>query len=123
MGWFVREKRGEGVSWKDQTLDSLSLPPSPLLLFFLLFLMFISIATYSELKGRMERGIMAFRLPLLLLLPLIAVAVLMLGSCSRWRRLDAAGGLPPLGLAAAVVVLLVLAYHQSSFQSGWFRSI
>ncbi|KAK4429379.1 hypothetical protein Salat_1238300 [Sesamum alatum] len=132
MGWFVRERRG--ASWKDQTLDSLSAPPLPLMVFFGLFIMLMSLATYSEFKERVERSKMGFRFGLLLL-PLVGVLVVNIMMIHRrwWRyafgvrrsvyEAVANDGSSVVGLVVVLVLLLVLVYYQSSFQSAWFRPI
>ncbi|XP_011083589.1 uncharacterized protein LOC105166067 [Sesamum indicum] len=132
MGWLVRERRG--ASWKDQTLDSLSAPPLPLLVFFGLFIMLMSLATYSEFKERVERSKMGFRLGLLLL-PLVGVLVVNIMIIHRrwWRyafgvrrsvyEAVANDGSSVVGLVVVLALLLVMVYYQSSFQSAWFRPI
>ncbi|KZV33144.1 hypothetical protein F511_18160 [Dorcoceras hygrometricum] len=82
MGWFTRDRRG--ISWKDQTLDSISLPPLPLMVFFGLFIMLLYFASYSEFKEKVERSKMGLRFGLILL-PLVAVLVAnMIMLCRRW---------------------------------------
>lgn len=132
MGWFVRERRG--VSWKDQTLDSISAPPLPLVVFFGLFIMLMYFATYLEFKAKVERSKMGFRFGLLLL-PLVGILVVNLMMLHRrwWRytigvqrpvyHAVADEGSWPWGLLLVLVLLLVMVHYQSSFQSAWFRPI
>lgn len=130
MGWFVRERRS--VSWKEQTLESVAAPPLPLLVFFGLFIMLLSFATYSEFMEKMERRRMGLKFGLLLL-PVLGVVVVNLIMLHRrwWRyaygvsapvyRAAAGDGSQPWGLLFVVGLLLVMVYYQSSFQS-WFRA-
>ncbi|KAG8389871.1 hypothetical protein BUALT_Bualt01G0024000 [Buddleja alternifolia] len=131
MGWFVRERRGIG-SWKDQTLDSVSAPPTPLMVFFILLIMLMYFEISSEQKHRVERktkGI-TFGLLFLPLLVVLAVNVMLL----RRRLVRYSIGLPrPVyeaaaeegssagGLLLVLIVLLVMVYYKNSFQSAWFR--
>ncbi|KAI3460401.1 hypothetical protein Pfo_017064 [Paulownia fortunei] len=130
MGWFVRERRG--MSWKDQTLDSISAPPLPLMVFFGLLIMLVYFATYSELKERVERRKTGFRFGLLLL-PMVVILVVNMMMLRR-RMLRYNFGVPrPVydavaeerssasSLLLVLLLLLVMVHYQSSFQSTWFR--
>lgn len=130
MGWFVRERRG--VSWKDQTLDSVAAPPLPLVVFLGLFVMLLYFATYSEYKEKIERSKMGFKLGLFLL-PVVGITVVYLIMLHRrWWRYTFGGSTPmyqavavegssPWGLLLVVGLLLVMVHYQSSFRS-LFRS-
>ncbi|GFP95265.1 hypothetical protein PHJA_001670800 [Phtheirospermum japonicum] len=129
MGWLTRGRRG--VSWKDQTLDSISAPPLGLMVFLGLFIMLMIFETYSEFQEKMERSKMKFRLGLLLL-PLVGILVVTVMLLRRRWWLYAAGfrrpavaddGSLPWGLMLVLVLLIVMVYYRSSFQSFWFRSI
>ncbi|KAI3464834.1 hypothetical protein Pfo_021497 [Paulownia fortunei] len=132
MGWFERERRS--VSWKEQTLDSISAPPLPLVVFFGLFIMLMYFATYLEFKERVERSKMGFRFGLLLL-PLVGILVVNMMMLRRrlWRyafgvprpvyETVADEGSSPWGLLLVLGLLLVMVYYRSSFQSAWFRRI
>ncbi|KAL6524815.1 hypothetical protein OROMI_030408 [Orobanche minor] len=131
MGWFVRERRG--ISWKDQTLDSSSGPPLPLMVFFGLFITLMISAAYSDFRQRVEANKMKLRFGLLLL-PLAGILMLLGGLRRRWWRFfpgvlrwpaKADEGSSPWGLRLVLllVLLIVMVYYQPSFQSVWFRSI
>ncbi|KAL6574426.1 hypothetical protein OROHE_001330 [Orobanche hederae] len=138
MGWFVRERRG--ISWKDQTLDSSSAPPLPLMVFFGLFITLMISAAYSDFRQRVEANKMKLRFGLLLL-PLAGILVadvMLLGSLRRrwwrfatgvlrWPGYEAVAdeGSSPWGLRLVLllVLLIVMVYYQPSFQSVWFRSV
>ncbi|PIN00519.1 hypothetical protein CDL12_26975, partial [Handroanthus impetiginosus] len=131
MGWFGRGRRG--ISWRDQTLDSLSPPPPPLMVFFGLLIMLVYFATSSEQKERIERRRTGFRFGTLLL-PVAVVLFVNLTMLRRrmlWYNFGAPrpvyqvvakeeGG-SASGLLLVLVLLLVMVHFQSSFQSAWFR--
>uniref|UniRef100_K4BVM5 Uncharacterized protein n=1 Tax=Solanum lycopersicum TaxID=4081 RepID=K4BVM5_SOLLC len=54
MGWFIGERRG--VSWRDQTLESISAPPLALIVLFGLVIFLMSMSTYSEYKATVEKS-------------------------------------------------------------------
>ncbi|XP_051150863.1 uncharacterized protein LOC127265199 [Andrographis paniculata] len=127
--WIARERNGR-ISWKDQTLDSISAPPLSLLLFFLLVITLLYLNTLSEVAERIETKRAGLRLRLLLL-PL-AVALLLVLNTLRRRVLqyDVAGR--PLsqiaedctaasGVLLFLLLLLLLVYYKPSFQFAWFR--
>ncbi|XP_057794835.1 uncharacterized protein LOC131011086 [Salvia miltiorrhiza] len=126
MGWFVRERRG--VSWKEQTLESVAAPPLPLVVFLGLFIMLLYFATYSEYKEKVERSKMGLKLGLFLL-PVVGVVVVNLSMFHRrwWRntfptyQAAAVEGSSPWGLLLVLGLLLLMLHYQSSFHS-WFRS-
>ncbi|KAK3007665.1 hypothetical protein RJ639_014307 [Escallonia herrerae] len=64
MAWFMRERRG--ISWTDQTLASISAPPLPLLVFFGLVMILLSIPIVLDLKAQMERAMVVMRIILYL---------------------------------------------------------
>ncbi|KAK4434621.1 hypothetical protein Salat_0624900 [Sesamum alatum] len=132
MVWFVRARRG--ISWQDQTLASISAPPSPLMVFFGLLITLVYFATHSGYKERVERRRTGFRFGLLLLPVVVILGVNMV--MLRRRMLRYSFGVPKTVVAAAekegssaaalllvVVVLLVMVHYQSSFQSSWFRFV
>lgn len=131
MGWFLKAKKD--YSWRGQTLDSLAVPPRPLMVFFGVLLLLLYLATHSDYKDRVEkrRSRSRFSLLFLPLLVVVAVNLFML----RHRMLRYKFGDPrPLyhaavteeassasGLLLVLLLLLVLVHYHSSFQSSWFR--
>ncbi|KAK6131008.1 hypothetical protein DH2020_035248 [Rehmannia glutinosa] len=129
-GWFVRERRG--ISWKDQTLDSISAPPLPLIVFFGLLITLLYFASCSEYHERVERRKSGFRFGLLLLPMVVVLAMnLMMLRMVRYNfgaprpvyeaaAAEAEGG-SAAGLLLVLLMLLIMVHFQSSFQSAWFR--
>ncbi|KAL3617630.1 hypothetical protein CASFOL_037951 [Castilleja foliolosa] len=134
MGWFVRERRS-GISWKDQTLESISAPPLPLIVFFGLLITLLYFEIHSEYQERVERRKSGFRFGLLLL-PLAVVLVVNM-VVLRHRMVGYTFGVPTppvyeatvvaesgssaAGLVVVLVMVLFMVYFQSTVQSGWFR--
>ncbi|OIT34777.1 hypothetical protein A4A49_21492 [Nicotiana attenuata] len=130
MGWFIGERRG--VSWRDQTLESISAPPLPLIVLFGLVIFLISMNTYSEYKATIERSKASLKLLSILLPFLVIFLVYILLNSNRWfypvgfsrpviYHLSNQEGSSPWGLALLLVLLLVMVHYQDSFQSTWFR--
>ncbi|KAL2499359.1 hypothetical protein Adt_24909 [Abeliophyllum distichum] len=129
MGWLVRDRRG--ISWRDQTLDSISPPPLHLLVFFGLLIMLMFLASYSDYKAQVEKSKMDLKL-LLFLLPFLVILMLNFMVDNRWWHYAGIStpayetvrqeGTVPWGLLLLVVFLLVMVQYQSSFKSSWFRS-
>ncbi|CAA2963797.1 Hypothetical predicted protein [Olea europaea subsp. europaea] len=129
MGWFMRGRRG--VSWRDQTLDSISAPPLPLLVFFGLLIMLMFLASYSHYKAEVEKSKMNLKL-LFFLLPLLVILMLNFMVDNRWWFYAGISppayetvrqeGSAPWGLLLLLVFLLVMVQYQSSIQSSWFRA-
>ncbi|CAK9178418.1 unnamed protein product [Ilex paraguariensis] len=131
MGWFIRERRG--ISWRDQTLASLSPPFIQLLSFCGLVFLLLSFSSYCNYKAQMKRTMIGLRL-FLFLLPVVLILIMhmAMANSNRWfpirvprpayECISREGG-SPWGVAAVVVVLLVMIYFQSSVQAGWFRPI
>lgn len=130
MGWFIGERRG--VSWRDQTLESISAPPLPLIVLFGLVIFLISMNTYSEYKATIERSKASLKLLSILLPFLVILLVYILLNSNRWfypvgfsrpviYHLASQEGGSPWGLVLLLVLLLVMVHYQDSFQSTWFR--
>ncbi|KAL6504753.1 hypothetical protein OROHE_023511 [Orobanche hederae] len=142
MSSFVRERRG--VSWKDKTLDSISPPPLPLLVFSGILIMLLYFESWSEYHERVERTKSGFRFGLFLLPLVVVLAVNMMvfgrrivryilgvpapeyeaaeSECGIGRSAEASdgGNLAP-GLLLILLIVLVMVYYRSSVQSRWFR--
>ncbi|KAK1326640.1 hypothetical protein QJS10_CPA01g02372 [Acorus calamus] len=114
-------------SWRDQTL---SLPPPSLLLLFCIVLLLLSLSAHNALRSDDARLSTRFVAHLAMaaapvLLIFFAVRWMLVNGRSSLRRVpvmmmspDGAGG-SPWGVAAAVVLLLVLVSYQSRFLSQW----
>ncbi|KAL7086025.1 hypothetical protein ACP275_14G313600 [Erythranthe tilingii] len=133
MGWFVRERKG--ISWKDQTLDSISAPPLPLVVFSVLLIVLLYFETSSEQKERVERKKSGFRFGLLLLPLVVVLAVNMTMLRHKILRYNfgapkpvyeaavetAEEGTPVARLLLFLLLLILMVHYQSSFHSSWFR--
>ncbi|PIA29035.1 hypothetical protein AQUCO_06300005v1 [Aquilegia coerulea] len=133
MAWFLRDKRGPEwkQGWTGQTLSSISVPPSPLLVVFTIVVLFLSLSKYMNYRTGMQKTEINFQL-LLFIVPVLLIIVVRCmsvnGTVTFWRpRLEqdsnAQVGNLPWGVAALVLVLLVMISYQSSFQSQWFRPL
>ncbi|GER44771.1 transmembrane gamma-carboxyglutamic acid protein [Striga asiatica] len=129
-GPFVRENRG--ISWKDQTLNSISPPPLPLVAFSGLVITLLYLAYSSGRQERVERRRSDLRFGLILLPMAVVLAVNVVALRRRVARYVL--GVPPVaaeavaedggsvvGLLLVLVLVLVMVHYQSSVQSGWFR--
>lgn len=129
MGWFFGERRGPG--WKDQTLNSISPPPLPLLGIFIIVFLLLSLSSYLDYRVQMHRTVISLRLFLLLLPVILFLLARHISTYGRFViRLPKPehdsinrAGCSPWGVAALVLLLLFLLSYQSSFQSRWFRPL
>ncbi|XP_059281522.1 uncharacterized protein LOC132035266 [Lycium ferocissimum] len=125
MGWLIRERRG--LSWRDQTIESASTPPIPLIAFFGLVILLMYLASYSESKAHEQRSKNSMRLLLFLLPMLVVLMVYAMLVNNRWFSPDPTGGprpvlyesmrqegSPPWGPALLVVLLLLIVHYQNS---------
>ncbi|EYU36788.1 hypothetical protein ABFS82_14G300100 [Erythranthe guttata] len=130
MGWFVRERKG--ISWKDQTLESISAPPLPLVVFSVLLIVLLYFETSFEQKERVERNKSGFRFGLLLLPLVVVLAVNMTMLRHKMLRYNfgapkpvvyeaAEDGTPVARLLLFLLLLILMVHYQSSFHSSWFR--
>ncbi|KAK3423820.1 uncharacterized protein LOC104451287 [Eucalyptus grandis] len=130
MGWLIREKRGPAWKhgWTRQTIDSMSLPPMPVVTLFGIVLLLLWLSFHINYTRQMERTVVSLKL-LLLLVPLLLIIL------ARW--LDANRGrlvipLPdadpdtmhrvsrtPWGVALLVGLVLLLLSFQSNLRSQW----
>ncbi|CAA0816672.1 Unknown protein [Striga hermonthica] len=128
--WFVSEKRG--ISWKDQTLNTISPPPLPLVAFSGLVIALLYLAYSSGHHERVERRRSDLRFGLILLPMAVVLAVNVVALRRRVARYVL--GVPPVaaeavaedggsvvGLLLVLLLVLVMVHYQSSVQSGWFR--
>ncbi|XP_026459244.1 uncharacterized protein LOC113359891 [Papaver somniferum] len=149
MGWFWSERRGPEwkQGWTSNTLSNTSLPPLPLLAIFAIVLLFLTISQYTGYKAQMEHTMFNFQI-FLFVLPVILIFVVRSMSSDgngrsfvfRFPRLrpsqhhqdsgQAVGSThagsstsSPWGVALIVVVLIVMIFYKSSFDSQWFRPL
>lgn len=79
---FVRERRE--ISWMDQTLASISLPPMPLMVIFGLVVLLMYLGSYWDYKAQVERSVIGFKLFLFLLPVLVILIVHLMLVSNRW---------------------------------------
>lgn len=130
MGWLVRKRRV--MSCRDQTLDSISAPPWPLMVFVGIVMILMYFEIYLDFKERVERSKMGFKFGLMML-PVVGIVVVnMMLLLRRWWRnivgvsrrpavVEREEGSWPWGLMLVLGLLLVMVYYQKSFQSACFR--
>nr|GMD97488.1 uncharacterized protein LOC109152740 [Ipomoea batatas]GMD99271.1 uncharacterized protein LOC109152740 [Ipomoea batatas] len=128
MGWLWGGRRG--VSWRDQTVDSITAPPLPLMVLFGLVAFFMCLSTYLDFKAQVARTKSSLRM-FVFLVPLLVVLLVYIRLVSYrffypygrpvYRSGGGGdGGIAPWGLAVLVVLLLVMVHYQVSIQSSWF---
>ncbi|XP_039122349.1 uncharacterized protein LOC120258934 [Dioscorea cayenensis subsp. rotundata] len=134
MDWFLRDPRGPQwkQGWRGQVLASISLPPAPLLAVFAIVVLFLSLSWYTNYKEQVHRselGLRFFFILFLFLVVLVLAGYMLVDRRFKFRRFgpeqegrDMAGS-SPWGVAALVVVLLLMVSYQSSFHSQWFRPL
>nr|DAD41156.1 TPA_asm: hypothetical protein HUJ06_015479 [Nelumbo nucifera] len=133
MGWFYTQRRGPEwkQGWTGRTLGSISAPPPPLLVIFAIVILFLSLSRYTDYRAQMQHAMISFQF-LLFLLPVVLIFVVRsMATNGRFvlrlprpehDSIHRVGG-SPWGVAALVVVLLVMISYQSSFHSHWFRPL
>ncbi|KAL7125436.1 hypothetical protein ABFS83_14G117100 [Erythranthe nasuta] len=132
MDWIHTKRRGPQwkQGWTEQTFSSISAPPFPLIAVFAIVIFLLSISQYSSYKEQMSSTLINFKILLflasLLLVFFVRSSLLDFWMSSqngqrqmRWQWAHVAAGFP-WGVAALVVVLLVLVSYQSTFHSKWF---
>ncbi|QCE16689.1 uncharacterized protein LOC114163737 [Vigna unguiculata] len=133
MVWPLKERRGPAwkQGWTTNTLCSLSAPPLQLLAIVAIVMFLLFVPSYVNFKSTVHTATVGFHL-FLLLLPLFLIVVAYAISKHGSRlvlpapppflggiRLRTDGGGFPWGVAALVVLLLVLASYLSNFRSMW----
>lgn len=137
MGWFAGESSSSrGLSWRDQTLRSISPPPLPLMFFLGSVLFWMYMGSHSDNKKAKSSNsnssfILRFLVPLFVIFLLHVFMV-----SNRWFSPAPTGyySTPfyqsmsddnsissPLRVALLLLLLLVMINYQGSVQSGWFR--
>ncbi|XP_050232954.1 uncharacterized protein LOC126681458 [Mercurialis annua] len=135
MEWLYSRRRGPEwkQGWTGQTIGSISLPPSPLLIIFAIVTLLLWLSQYTNYKAELHHSAVNFQF-FIFLLPTFLILLLMASYAANWmpnlrfrqppRRIDpvrsAEGSSQPWGIAVFVVLLLVLLSYQSSFHSKWF---
>ena len=136
MVWPFRERRGPAwkQGWTISTLSSISAPPLQLLAVVGIVMFLLFVPSYIKFKSTMQTATINLNF-LLLFLPLVLIFIahsisrhgsrlvvpvplLSLGRALARTRTGGAGG-SPWGVAALVVLLLVLAFFRSNFRSMW----
>ncbi|KAL1309306.1 hypothetical protein HN51_052005 [Arachis hypogaea] len=137
MVWPLKERRGPAwkQGWTMNTLSSISAPPFQLVAIVAIVMFLLLLPSYIKLRTTMQTATINLNF-LLLFLPLLLILVahsiskhgsrLVLpapvSSLARaMGRTSSAGtgGGSPWGVAALVVLLLVLAFFRSNFRSMW----
>ncbi|XP_043708037.1 uncharacterized protein LOC122657404 [Telopea speciosissima] len=132
MAWFFKRKRGPEwkQGWTEQNLVNISAPPLPFLAFFGVVILFLSLSQYTDYKSQMNRALISFQF-LLFILPVVLIfLVRSMAINGRFFRIPLPqynsihrAGSSPWGVAALVVVLLLMISYQSSVHSNWFRPL
>ena len=129
MGLLWKERRGPAWKhgWTVSTLSSISAPPLPLVLIIGIVIFLLSISSYLNYKSTMQNVMINFNM-ILLVLPLLLIFIT--HSVSRYGQIVipalhvkqqflGQAGRSPWGVAALVVLLLVLVSYQPTFKSMW----
>ncbi|KAJ1421627.1 hypothetical protein SESBI_13579 [Sesbania bispinosa] len=138
MVWPLKERRGPAwkQGWTKNTLSSLSAPPLQLVSIVGIVMFLLFVPSYVNFKSTVKTATIGFHLFLLilpLLLILIAYSISKLsgarlvvplplsffGRRLRPRSSEASTSASPWGVAALVVLLLVLASYLSNCRSMW----
>ncbi|GJU75543.1 probable galactinol--sucrose galactosyltransferase 2 [Tanacetum coccineum] len=123
----IASRTPSGLSWRDQTLNSMSAPPMQLVALLGLVILLLSMSSYTEFKVQIEREKMGLKL-LLYLFPLALFVVTYVTMRHRLPYMVQAASTPsssgkqdgtsPWGVAFLVILVLVLVKYHSSVQSG-----
>ncbi|KAI5353706.1 PREDICTED: transmembrane [Prunus dulcis] len=130
MGWLLSERRGRKQGWMEESLASLSAPPSPLLALLVIVLVLLLFSSYTSYRSQMEKTKVGFHI-FLLFLPVMLIflthSLIKYGSFpvlspkTKERVVhQPEGSASPWGVAMFLVLLLVLLCYRSSFQSNWW---
>jgi hypothetical protein len=136
MGWFFRERRGPAwkQGWTEQTLNSISPPPMPLLTIAGIMVLLLLLSSYTSYKSQMHQTIISFKF-FLFLLPLLLIFVMhmitkygrivILAPITKIDAVHQAQSLPPMpwGLGLLLLLLVLMLSYQSYFHSKWWPSI
>ncbi|CAL0305869.1 unnamed protein product [Lupinus luteus] len=133
MVWPLKERRGPAwkQGWTKNTLSSISAPPFQLVAIVSIVMFLLLVPSFINFKSTMHTATINFNI-FLLLLPLVLIfiahfisrygeslVVPVPRSIFRLSRAGTGGGGSPWGVAALVVLLLVLALCRSNFRSMW----
>ncbi|KAJ7957868.1 Transmembrane protein [Quillaja saponaria] len=136
LGWLLKERRSPTwkQGWTENTLSSMSAPPLPVVAIVGIVILLLWISSYTSYKSQVQTTMINFNL-FLLLLPLLLL--FLADFINKYERLAYPAtnptkkvvgqaeedGSSPWGVAALVVLLLVLIWYQSSFKSLWSPAI
>ncbi|KAK7310965.1 hypothetical protein RJT34_08785 [Clitoria ternatea] len=134
MVWPLKERRGPAwkQGWTMNTLSSISAPPFQLLAIVGIVMFLLFVPSYINFKSTVQTATIGYHM-FLLLLPLLLIFLAYIISrhgqrfvvpvpppfFGRVRIPTEAGGSPPWGVAALVLLLLLLASYLSNFRSMW----
>ncbi|KAK7283414.1 hypothetical protein RIF29_12914 [Crotalaria pallida] len=133
MVWPLKERRGPAwkQGWTNNTLSSLSAPPLQLVAIVSIVMFLLLVPSIINFKSTMQTATINFNI-FLLVLPLMLIFIAHFISkhgekivvprpllIFRRARAQTEGGGSPWGVAALVVLLLVLALCHSNFRSMW----
>ena len=127
MEWLHYKRRGPEWKhgWTGQMLNNISTPPLPLLAIFAIVILLLSLSNYASSKAILYESANNLQL-FLFLLPILFIFMMVSSTNGRLSFQDGPnhrGGSFPWGVAALVVVLLVLVSYQFAFQSKWFGAL
>lgn len=131
MGWLIKEKRGPAWKhgWAENTIASVSPPPVPVIVIFFIVVLLLYLSFSIDYNKQMERTMVGMKL-LIFLLPVLLIFLAQWVSVNGGLMMPYQRGSTALdsvrteggsswGVAALVVLMLVLLSFQSSFQSKW----
>ncbi|XP_061373309.1 uncharacterized protein LOC133315659 [Gastrolobium bilobum] len=137
MVWPLKERRGPAwkQGWTINTLYSISAPPLQLLSIVGIVMFLLFVPSYINFKSTVQTTTVSFHV-FLLVLPVVLIFIAyyisrcgtrlvlpvppsFFGRVRMRARTSETGGSSPWGVAASVVLLLVLASYISNFRSMW----
>lgn len=129
MGWFLRETRGGKIGWRDQTLGSMSAPPSPLMALVGIVVLLLFLSSYTNYKSQMRKTQIGFNLFLLFLPILLIFLAYYMTKYGRFQIVSPTtkamvfhdqSGASPWGVGLFLGLMLILVSYQPYFQSKWW---
>ncbi|KAL6212799.1 hypothetical protein ACLB2K_018015 [Fragaria x ananassa] len=124
----VIEGRGPGKpGWRDQTLASMSAPPSPLLALVGIVVLLLYLSSYSNYKAQIHQTQASFNL-FLLFLPMILIFLAyymtkygrFMSPAMKETVVNDQSEASPWGVSLFLGLMLVLVSYHSYFQSKWW---
>ncbi|PRQ27208.1 hypothetical protein RchiOBHm_Chr6g0302871 [Rosa chinensis] len=124
----VIERKGSGkLGWREQTLASMSVPPSPLIALVGIVVLLLYLSSYSNYRAQMYKTQASFNL-FLLFLPMILIFLAyymtkygrFMSPSTKEKVVNAQSGASPWGVSLFLGLMLMLVSYQSYFQSKWW---